>query len=71
MDATLRFHARRDQWRAQVGRMPRGHESRFRNICERFPEARVVRAIEETGRSGLRRTAERWSLFLAFFGEAP
>lgn len=59
------------QWRAVVGRLPRGHEPRFRGVCRRFSFDRVERAISAVGRSELRRTRDRWALFLAFFGEAP
>lgn len=61
----------RDYWRANVGRLPRGHEPRFRDVCGRFPGPRVERAISLVGRSELRRTAARWALFLALFGEMP
>lgn len=58
-------------WRALVGRLPRGLEPRFSDICSRFPGDRLERAISTVGRSGLRRTKDRWRLFLALFGEAP
>lgn len=58
-------------WRAWVGRLPRGHEPRFRDVCGRFPRERVERAITTVGKSGLRRTSARWTFFLALFGEAP
>jgi len=58
-------------WRAWVGRLPRGFEPRFRSICARFPRERLERAISTTGNAGLRRTRDRWALFLALFGEAP
>lgn len=58
-------------WRACVGRMPLGFEARFSALCRRFPRDRVERTIGDVGRSDLRRTKDRWALFLAFFGEAP
>jgi hypothetical protein len=61
----------RSLWRANVGRLPRGHEPRFNDIAGRFPSPRVERAIGAVGKSDLRRTKDRWALFLAFFGEAP
>lgn len=65
------FQSLRDTWRAHVGRMPRGHESRFREIVRRFRYPRVFRAIGAVADANLRRTPDRWRLFLAFFGEAP
>lgn len=61
----------RNLWRAYVGRLPRGFEPRFNALCRRFYAERLERAIWAVGNSRLRRTKERWALFLAFFGEAP
>lgn len=65
------FSALRDSWRAKVGRMPRGHEARFREVIRRFGVHRAGRAVDTVASAGLRRTADRWRLFLALFGEAP
>jgi hypothetical protein len=61
----------RAYWRAVVGRLPRGLEPRFDGIGLRFPRDRVERAISTVGHSELRRTKDRWTLFLALFGEVP
>ena len=61
----------RSYWRAVVGRLPRGDEPRFNEIGRRFSRDRVERAISTVGRSELRRTKDRWALFLALFGESP
>lgn len=58
-------------WRAEVGRLPRGHEPKVRDMTERFGLARMQRAIIAVRDSGLRRTPDRWGFFLALFGEAP
>lgn len=58
-------------WRAEVGRLPRGHEQRVREMTRRFGLARMQRSVIALRDSGLRRTADRWSFFLALFGEAP
>lgn len=65
------FQSLRDFWRAVVGRLPRGFEPRFQDICRRFQRDRVERAISTVGRAELRRTHDRWRLFLALFGETP
>lgn len=58
-------------WRAQVGRLPEGHEPAFTDVCLRFGEHRVERAIYNTSKAELRRTKDRWGFFLALFGEVP
>lgn len=58
-------------WRADVGRLPRGHEKRVSELTARFGLARMQRAVAATRDAGIRRTKDRWSFFLALFGEAP
>lgn len=65
------FVSLRNRWRAYVGRMPRGLEPQFREMIRRFKYPRVYRAVDAVANAGLRRTADRWRLFLALFGEAP
>lgn len=61
----------RERWRAVVGRLPRGHEDRFDRLILRCGEREAEHIINIVGDRGFRRTADRWRLFLALFGEAP
>lgn len=67
----LCFTSLRSMWRARVGRMPRGYEAQFRDLIRRFKYPRIYRAIAAVAEANLRRTIDRWRLFLALFGEAP
>lgn len=58
-------------WRAEVGRLPRGHEKRVSELTGQFGLARMRRAVASVRDCGLRRTVDRWGFFLALFGEAP
>lgn len=58
-------------WRAFIGRLPKGMEERFRSTCSRFEYERVHAAVDGVRAASLRRTSDRWRLFLAFFGEEP
>lgn len=59
------------RWRAVVGRMPTGDLERFMRIIVRTETPDVERCINIVGDRGFRRTADRWRLFLALYGEAP
>lgn len=71
LDSAIDWLMVRDSWRAHVGRLPRAHEPKLRELTDRFDSGRALRAIGVTRDSGLRRTAERWAFFLALYGEAP
>lgn len=71
LDPLFLFTSARDYWRANVGRLSHGHLPRFRNVVEQVPSSRAIWAIAVVRDSGLRRTADRWRLFLALFGEEP
>lgn len=68
---TLDWMMVRDSWRAHVGRLPRAHEAKVRDLTRLYGGDRMLRAIGQTRDSGLRRTADRWGFFLALFGESP
>lgn len=71
LDASLAWLSTKDLWRAEIGRLPRGHEDRLRALVQQHGQKRVSRAIFTTRDTTFRRTAQRWSFFLALFGEAP
>lgn len=71
LDKTIDWLTVRDSWRAHLGRLPRGHEPRLRELVGRFGAMRALRSIGRLRDAGLRRTADRWSFFLALYGEAP
>lgn len=71
LDAAIAYNVVASQWRARIGRLPRGYEPTLKRLTDTHGMDRMIRAIQTTQRAGLRRTAERWPLFLALFGEAP
>ncbi len=71
LDASIEWVGVRDQWRARIGRLPRGHEGRLRLLVTQYGGPRVLRSITRTAQENMRRTTERWAFFLALFGEAP
>lgn len=71
LDYAIAWHGIRDLWRARIGRLPRAYEARLQRLTDAHGYDRLSRAITTTAETGLRRTAERWSFFLALFGEAP
>lgn len=71
LDKVIAWQGIRDLWRARIGRMPRAYDPRLQRLTDVHGFNRMARALGATANAWQRRTADRWSFFLALFGEAP